>query len=148
MAVVPMFNGQIIHEIKGVNLSFRKNEVSLSADRANQIMTLDCCSKGRLPIATYNSIRVMTEQTSRMIIQNLTKCWSSINHLTSVVGTTQFKIICNGRHTACCYKTEISVIKNWRINSSSSIRHLQPFMSLIRLILEVPRSHTMTHHSR
>lgn len=69
-----MFNGQIIHEIKGVNLSFRKNEVSLSADTANKIMTLDCCSKGRLPIATYNSIRVMTEQTSRMIIQNLTKC--------------------------------------------------------------------------
>ena len=29
-----------------------------------------------------------------------------------------------------------------------SIRHLQPFMSLSRLILEIPRSHTRTHHSR
>jgi hypothetical protein len=29
-----------------------------------------------------------------------------------------------------------------------SIRHLQPFMNLSRLILEVPRSHTRTHHSR
>jgi hypothetical protein len=30
----------------------------------------------------------------------------------------------------------------------SSVWHLQPFMSLSRLILEVPRSHTRTHHSR
>ena len=33
-------------------------------------------------------------------------------------------------------------------SSSSSIRHLQPFMSFSLLILEVPRSHTRTHHSR
>ena len=30
----------------------------------------------------------------------------------------------------------------------STIRHLQPFMSLSGLILEVPRSHTRRHHSR
>ena len=37
----------------------------------------------------------------------------------------------------------------YAVNSSSfSIRHLQPFMSFSLLILEVPRSHTRTHHSR
>jgi hypothetical protein len=36
----------------------------------------------------------------------------------------------------------------WIFFAYSSIRHLQPLMSLNRLILEVPRSHTVTHYSR